>query len=324
VIAVRLLRDGNVVREAVFRTLPVTLGRAPDCDVVLFDASVSRAHARIEEGESGPLLRDLGSRNGLRVGATRVASAAVDGLLRCRVGLAEVEIETLSDDATREIALVEWNGLEKPRTLVDHARNLAVGVAGLLAAELADPQFWSPWNQTRSVQLLGSTIAALVGLPLASFVLLVALKAAGRRVRFGDALHALSGAAWLLPAAFVLRYGSYYALPPGVHEPFEQLVSCAAFVAAGLIAVGVRRPGPRLLFRAAWGLALAGLYLGIETTSHVSARRAGQPRNDYTVQPPLGGWSGPARDLPAYESRLRETAAAAARAAAAVRERQGD
>jgi hypothetical protein len=42
------------------------------------------------------------------------------------------------------------------------------------------------------------------------------------------------------------------------------------------------------------------------------------------VQPPLGGWSGPARDLPAYESRLRETAAAAARAAAAVRERQGD
>jgi hypothetical protein len=324
VIAVRVLRDGAVVREAVFRTLPVTLGRGSDCDVVLFDASVSRAHARVEAAESGTVLRDLGSRNGLRVGTERVASAAVGALLRCRIGMAEVEIEALSDADTREIAVVEWGGLEKRRTLLDHMRYLALGTAGLLAAEVADPQFWSPWNQTRTVQLLGSTIAALVGLPLASFVLLVALKAAGRRVRFGDALHATCGVAWLLPLAFAVRYASYYALPAGIHGAFKPLVGCAAFVAAGVIAVGVRRQGPKRLFRAAWGLALAGLYLGIETTSHVAARRSGQPQNDYTVQPPLAGWAGPARDLASYEARLRATAEAAARAAAAVRERQGD
>jgi hypothetical protein len=325
VIAVRVLRDGVVVREAVFRALPVTLGRGPECDVVLFDASVSRLHARIEAEESGPVLRDLGSRNGLRVGSARVASAPVAGLLRCRVGLAEVEIEASSDAETREIAVVDWDhGQDKRRTLVDHMGYLALGTAGILAAEVADPQFWSPWNQTKTVQLLGASLSAVIGLPLASFVLMVALKAAGRRLRFGDTLSALCRATWLLVAGFAIAYASYYLLPPGVHELLGQLLSCAVFVAAGLIAVGVRRRRPVLLFRLAWSFALAAGYVGILATAHVAARRAGQPHSDYSVQPPLAGWTGPARDLASYEARLRATAEAAAAAADAVRRRQAD
>jgi len=42
----------------------VTLGRAPDNDIVLDSASVSRHHARVEETESGYVLQDLGSKNG--------------------------------------------------------------------------------------------------------------------------------------------------------------------------------------------------------------------------------------------------------------------
>jgi hypothetical protein len=324
VIAVRVLRDGSVVREALFPSLPVTLGRGPDCDLVLFDASVSRVHARLEAGESGPVLRDLGSRNGLRVGPARVASAPVNGLLRCRVGLAELEIEALSEDATREIAVAEWDGLERRRTLLDHARHLALGVAGILAAELADPQFWSPWNQTRSVMLLGTTITALVALPLASFVLLVALKAAGRRLRFGDALHALSRVVWLLLLASAVGYVAYYLLPSGLHQALEQLIACALFVAFGLVAVSVGRRGPSRRFRLAWAVVLLALYVGIQATTQIAARRSGQPETDYAMQPPLLGWAGPSGDLAAYEGELKSTAEAAARAAEAVRRRQGE
>ncbi len=49
-------------------------GRAPDCDVVLHDKSVSRVHAAILLGGSGPVIRDLGSRNGTRVNGLRLGS----------------------------------------------------------------------------------------------------------------------------------------------------------------------------------------------------------------------------------------------------------
>ena len=47
-IAVRVLHGGAVVREQVLSALPVRVGRGPENDVVLFDPSVSRAHAVIE------------------------------------------------------------------------------------------------------------------------------------------------------------------------------------------------------------------------------------------------------------------------------------
>lgn len=45
----------------------VTIGRAPDCDIVILDRQVSRYHVRIERDEEGYLLRDLGSKNGTLV-----------------------------------------------------------------------------------------------------------------------------------------------------------------------------------------------------------------------------------------------------------------
>ena len=51
----------------------VTIGRGPECDVVIDDASVSRVHARIDLGPP-PTICDLGSSNGTRL--RRRASAA--------------------------------------------------------------------------------------------------------------------------------------------------------------------------------------------------------------------------------------------------------
>ena len=47
-LVVRVLREGAVVREELFRSTPVSIGRSPGCHLVLTDPSVSREHARIE------------------------------------------------------------------------------------------------------------------------------------------------------------------------------------------------------------------------------------------------------------------------------------
>ena len=54
---------------------PVTLGRSPECGVVLADRSVSREHARIEPDGAGWRIVDLGSRNGIKVRGERVERA---------------------------------------------------------------------------------------------------------------------------------------------------------------------------------------------------------------------------------------------------------
>ena len=43
---------------------PVTIGRAPDCDVSLHDHLLSRLHCRLAPSDAGWVLTDLGSKNG--------------------------------------------------------------------------------------------------------------------------------------------------------------------------------------------------------------------------------------------------------------------
>ena len=52
-----------------------SLGRHPNCDVVLDSPAVSRRHALIVRSKKGWLLQDLGSRNGTFVNDKRVQRA---------------------------------------------------------------------------------------------------------------------------------------------------------------------------------------------------------------------------------------------------------
>lgn len=52
-----------------------TIGRDPDCDLVIPDASVSRWHAGLHRAPRGWLLTDLGSTNGTRLNGWRVRDA---------------------------------------------------------------------------------------------------------------------------------------------------------------------------------------------------------------------------------------------------------
>jgi pSer/pThr/pTyr-binding forkhead associated (FHA) protein len=45
-----------------------TIGRSPDCDLVLDDDQASRRHAELVATVGGYLLNDLGSTNGTKVG----------------------------------------------------------------------------------------------------------------------------------------------------------------------------------------------------------------------------------------------------------------
>jgi hypothetical protein len=53
----------------------VTIGRAPDCECVLTDETVSRRHARIWRASDSWLLTDLNSTNGTRLNGWRVVEA---------------------------------------------------------------------------------------------------------------------------------------------------------------------------------------------------------------------------------------------------------
>src|SRR5438270_12756350 len=52
----------------------LAIGRAPACDLVLEDPSVSRAHAQIVAGEQGATLTDAGSSYGTFVDGRRVSA----------------------------------------------------------------------------------------------------------------------------------------------------------------------------------------------------------------------------------------------------------
>jgi ABC-type multidrug transport system ATPase subunit/pSer/pThr/pTyr-binding forkhead associated (FHA) protein len=58
------VRGAGTTRHYALDGRPLSLGRAPDNDVILDDASVSRHHTRIEWVESLPHITDLGSANG--------------------------------------------------------------------------------------------------------------------------------------------------------------------------------------------------------------------------------------------------------------------
>jgi hypothetical protein len=324
VIAVRLLRDGVVVRESVFARLPVTVGRGEQCDFVLFDASASRLHGRIERDPEGRLvLRDLESRNGIVVGGTRVPSAVVTGLLRCRFGLAELEVESLEGEVTQEVRVDAWPLVERRRTAGDHLKYLLAAVAGWLVSAAANPELWSPWNKNRAGTLLGHLLAALVVVPMLSFALLVALKAAGRPVRIADTLHASARLAWVWPAFSGLSFISYYVFPSDAHGFFQGLLAVLATAGSLAYAATLRRR-PAAGVRMAWAAAIAAILVGIAWTGTLASRRAGSPSLDYHVQVPLAGYPGRTVELTPYLDRVREAARKAARSAEEVRVRQED
>jgi hypothetical protein len=323
VIAVRVLKDGAIVRETVLAALPATLGRDASCDLVLFDPSVSRRHAVLQQDDTGVVLRDLDSRNGILVNGSLRKEAPLATVLQCQLGAVALELERLSPADTGAFSLAELRRAERRSSIARPLSSLAIGLAGFLLGTVAEPSFWSPYQKNRALELSGQTLGFLVMLLLGAFGLLIVLKAAGRTVRMADTLAACARLVWLWPAVILLRSVSYYALGVGAHAFVRDALLpnlAAAFGLATLAAVC--RPGRSRRFRLAWAVAILAVATAFEINEGLAARRAGTPALDQAVMPPVGTWTGPSVSEDAFLGAFARDSAEAARDAAGVEERQ--
>lgn len=81
-----LYEGGRAARTFGLGPSVVTLGRLPECDVVVDDPGASRRHARIENVDGSFVLRDLGSMNGTLVNDEAVREQALHDGDRITIG----------------------------------------------------------------------------------------------------------------------------------------------------------------------------------------------------------------------------------------------
>ena len=80
----------------------VTIGRSSECQISLDDPLVSRVHAQLTLGEEGARVRDLGSRNGVRVNGHLIASEApLSHKDRLRLGTQDLVFLVVRNESTR-------------------------------------------------------------------------------------------------------------------------------------------------------------------------------------------------------------------------------
>ncbi|HEY6553080.1 MAG TPA: FHA domain-containing protein, partial [Vicinamibacteria bacterium] len=299
-IAVRLLADGVVVREVVFRGGAFVIGRAPESDFVIVDPTLSRRHALVRTDESGGVwIEDAESRNGLWVGDERVAEARLSAVrpTRFRLGAVELELALSSADATESLARPPAQG---PRPRLRAVGLWAAGVAAGALALLIEPGFWSPWDTNRWTTFLRFGLGMAVGLPVLAFVLVGLLRVVGRKVRVSDALSTLCLLSWGSVLVSLVLLGSTYALSVRAHSVLVSVVQVVATVVIVASLASIARPGPRLRFFASWAAIVTLMMVGFGAVGALAARQAGMPELDYGVAVPILGLTGPATDVETY------------------------
>jgi hypothetical protein len=289
---------------------------------VLFDVSVSRRHAVLQQEDSGVVLRDLGSRNGILVDGTLRTEAPLASILHCRLGAVAIELERVSPADTGAFSLAALQRAERRRGIAQPLLSLAIGLGGFLLGTSVEPSFWSPYQKDRGLALSGQALGFVLMLLLGAFGLLIVLKAAGRSVRLADTLAACARVVWLWPATVLLQMASYYALGTGTHAFVrDALLPGLALAAAAATLAAVRRPGGSRRFRLAWAAAVLAVVGAIEVNEGLATRRAGTPAIDHAVMPPVGTWTGPSVSEDAFLAAFDRESAAAAKDAALVEER---
>jgi DNA-binding NtrC family response regulator len=92
---------------------PLLIGRAPACSLVLTDGSVSWMHAELSLGLGGVQIRNLGSRNGVQVGAALVEDARVEPGTCILVGRTVVSLTATEAEAELPYAAIpRFGGLQ--------------------------------------------------------------------------------------------------------------------------------------------------------------------------------------------------------------------
>ncbi|GAB3447790.1 FHA domain-containing protein [Massilia solisilvae] len=214
-----LAANGDVLHRHQLAQLPIRLGRGYDNDVILDDAHVAPRHAVVELSAAGaPVLRDLGSRNGMVHKGRRSQSVLLDGDTVVRLGHTSLRVRPADHPVAPELldrTMHRWEG-----ALPGFAGALLVGAVSLFLMWLADTQ---SFELVRYLQAVAYGLGAAL---LWSGIWAFANRLFGRHARlgrhlfiFGCGAAALTlyrlatsalGYAWSLEP--LTRYGSHVAI----------------------------------------------------------------------------------------------------------------
>jgi hypothetical protein len=89
-----VIDEGIVGRTVRIRKEVLTIGRLPECDVVISDPGASRRHAEIRHDGDAYVVRDLGSTNGTIVNGEVTPSHVLRSGDRITIGTTELEFRT--------------------------------------------------------------------------------------------------------------------------------------------------------------------------------------------------------------------------------------
>jgi len=136
-----LARNGEVLHRHRAGALPIRIGRAYDNDVILDDEYAAPHHAVIEPGldpDGTPVLRDLGTRNGVVLKRKRVQQVAMHGDAVVRLGHTSLRLRPSDYPVPSELrdrTMHGWEGL-----LPGAVGVLLAGLVALLVTWLLDAQ----------------------------------------------------------------------------------------------------------------------------------------------------------------------------------------
>jgi pSer/pThr/pTyr-binding forkhead associated (FHA) protein len=125
--ALRIVEGGEVGRLFALDKSPITLGRGSDNDIVLADASISRAHAVLEHGPEGWTITDQQSGNGTLFGGKRITRAAL--AVGDTVALGQVHLRLERNAASPSAAKL---GRSKPSKAGEAEVDLSLDVSQVL------------------------------------------------------------------------------------------------------------------------------------------------------------------------------------------------
>jgi hypothetical protein len=86
-----IIHEDGFERQEPISEEVVTIGRLPDCEIVLKDKGASRQHAQIRSKDGEYVLTDLGSTNGTRLNGQTVQSRRLEDGDRITIGTTAIE-----------------------------------------------------------------------------------------------------------------------------------------------------------------------------------------------------------------------------------------
>jgi len=145
-----LARSGDVLQRHRIDALPIRIGRGYDNDFILDDDYAAARHAVVEADAGGqPVLRDLGSKNGIVHQGKRQGSVALSGDTVVRIGHTSIRVRPAAFPVAQELPDRTFHGWEG--ALPGAAGALLIGLLSLCARWIADTGYFETVRYVEAV-----------------------------------------------------------------------------------------------------------------------------------------------------------------------------